>query len=238
MNNVHEDAPVVFETRWAMSYLRGPADADPDQAADGGPAAVVAREPAGSRPGRLHLGSGATSGPASGRDAGGAAPAPAPAAPGGSVRPVLPPGVPQHFVPVRGRAPAGAALVYQPMVLGAATIRFADAKAGVEQTEEVVVATPITDAAVPVSWDAAQPIDVAVADLETSPADAAEWAALPSAAAQAQELRGLEPRPRRVALRAAPARAPARSRVPDGLPAGRDRARLPRAPPRGLPGGA
>jgi len=24
MNNVHEDAPVTFETRWAMSYLRGP----------------------------------------------------------------------------------------------------------------------------------------------------------------------------------------------------------------------
>ena len=24
MNNVHEDGPVVFETRWAMSYLRGP----------------------------------------------------------------------------------------------------------------------------------------------------------------------------------------------------------------------
>ena len=24
LNNVHDDAPVVFETRWAMSYLRGP----------------------------------------------------------------------------------------------------------------------------------------------------------------------------------------------------------------------
>src|SRR5687767_7155015 len=24
MNNVHDDAPVVFESRWAMSYLRGP----------------------------------------------------------------------------------------------------------------------------------------------------------------------------------------------------------------------
>jgi hypothetical protein len=24
MNNVHEDAPVIFHTRWAMSYLRGP----------------------------------------------------------------------------------------------------------------------------------------------------------------------------------------------------------------------
>ena len=28
MNNVHDDAPVVFETRWAMSYLRGPLTRD------------------------------------------------------------------------------------------------------------------------------------------------------------------------------------------------------------------
>jgi len=28
MNNVHEDVPVVFETRWAMSYLRGPLTRD------------------------------------------------------------------------------------------------------------------------------------------------------------------------------------------------------------------
>ena len=28
MNNVHEDAPVMFQTRWAMSYLRGPLTRD------------------------------------------------------------------------------------------------------------------------------------------------------------------------------------------------------------------
>ena len=28
MNNVHDDAPVVFQTRWAMSYLRGPLTRD------------------------------------------------------------------------------------------------------------------------------------------------------------------------------------------------------------------
>jgi len=24
MNNVHENAPVIFQTRWVLSYLRGP----------------------------------------------------------------------------------------------------------------------------------------------------------------------------------------------------------------------
>ncbi len=47
MNNVHDDAPLVFETRWAMSYLRGPLTRsqikqlmDPVKAALAGPPAV------------------------------------------------------------------------------------------------------------------------------------------------------------------------------------------------------
>ncbi len=109
---------------------------------------------------------------------------------GAAVRPVLPPGVPQHFVAVRGTAPEGAALVYQPVLLGAATVRFANAKAGVDQSEEVVVATPVTEAAVPVSWEAAAPVDVAVADLEAAPGTPGEWAPLPSAAAQPKSYEG------------------------------------------------
>jgi hypothetical protein len=69
-------------------------------------------------------------------------------------------------------------------VLGAATVRFTDAKAGVDQSEEVVVATQIAEGAVPVSWEAATPIDVAPADLETAPEEAADWGALPAAAAK------------------------------------------------------
>jgi hypothetical protein len=74
--------------------------------------------------------------------------------------------------------------------LGAASIRFADQKAGVDQTDEVVVATPVTDAAVPVDWAAAQPIDVPVGDLETTPADGAEWTPLPPAAGKAKSYEG------------------------------------------------
>jgi uncharacterized protein DUF87 len=176
LNNVHEDAPEVFETRWAMSYLRGPLTR-----------IQIKQLMAGRRP-SPETGRPAP-GPTAGRD-----PAPAaaaPPAPGrGGVRPVLPPGVPQHFVPVRGTAPAGATLVYQPAVLGAATVRFADARAGVDQAEEVVVATAITEAAVPVSWEAAAAIDIAVADLETTPAAAGAWAPLPSAAAKPKSYEG------------------------------------------------
>ena len=113
-------------------------------------------------------------------------------------------------MPVRGTAPAGAALVYQPMVLGAATVRFADAKAGVDQSDEVVVATPITEAAVPVSWRRV-PIDVALADLEAAPGTAGDWAPLPSAAAKPKSYEGWSRDLAAWLYGAAAARAPPRS---------------------------
>jgi hypothetical protein len=49
MHNVHEDAPVVFESRWAMSYLRGPLTRDQIKKLMDGkrPAITSARAPSG-----------------------------------------------------------------------------------------------------------------------------------------------------------------------------------------------
>src|SRR5688572_8748853 len=49
MHNVHEDAPVVFESRWAMSYLRGPLTRDQIKKLMDGkrPAITNARAPSG-----------------------------------------------------------------------------------------------------------------------------------------------------------------------------------------------
>ena len=177
LNNVHEDAPEVFETRWAMSYLRGPLTRSQIRQLMAGRKPAPAPSRASPAPAAA-----ATAGPSSSR-------APAAAATrtaSGGARPVLPPGVDQHFVPTRGATPAGTTLVYQPAVLGAVTVRFADAKAGVDQTDELVVATPITDGAAPVSWEVAEPLDVPVANLETAPGEPAEWAPLPSAASKAK----------------------------------------------------
>jgi hypothetical protein len=173
LNNVHEDAPEVFESRWAMSYLRGPLTRTQIKQIMAGrtPPAEAARPAA--APAATGAAPPAPSAPSA---------APAPAASAG--RPVLPPAVPQLFVPTRGTAPAGATLVYQPQVLGAATVHFSDDKTGVDRNDEVVVATPVTDAAVPVRWEASTPLAVAVADLEKSPGAAGNWAPLPSAGAK------------------------------------------------------
>ncbi len=194
MHNVHEDAPVVFETRWAMSYLRGPltraqikmltdaagAGAAPDgvSAASGPARAAATASAAGASPAASSTRAPAGAATISPSPAG-AAPAPA-----SSGRPVLPPDVPQQFVPVRGAAPAGAVLEYQPTLLGAASVRFADKKSGADASRDCLVLAPIGAGPVAVSWDDAQEAAIPVEDLEAAPAEGARFAELPSPAAR------------------------------------------------------
>ena len=131
MNNVHEDQPVVFQTRWALSYLRGPLTREqiqtlmaPQEAGEGRPG----RQP---RP-RPPLAAGTARRRAvDGRPQ---APAPAPARlPGSSAgsRPVVPPDVPEFFIPRRDRlAAGGGARSYRPALLGVARLHYADKKSG------------------------------------------------------------------------------------------------------------
>jgi len=181
MNNVHDDEPVVFETRWAMSYLRGPLTRSQIKTLMSGRTAAVS---AAATEADLSHTSSAAQTPAR---------APAPArelavrpASTAAARPVLPPGVPQQFVPVRGSAPTGAALVYRPILLGIADVRFADAKKGVDAREPVTVMTEITGEAVTVDWDRAVEVALAAGDLDAEPAAGARFAELPGAAGKAK----------------------------------------------------
>lgn len=161
LHNVHEKKPVLFETRWALSYLRGPLGRD-----------------------EIRTLTGARPAPAK-------APVPivpnVPTVPKGSVPevprvptvqvPVVAPGIPQFF------APGGES--YVPMVLGVARVSYSDAKLGLDETREVAVLTPISDGPVAIDWEQAEPADFAVKDLLTAPASsAATFAALPAPAAK------------------------------------------------------
>ena len=166
MNDVHEDGPVLFETRWAMSYLRGPLTRDQIRtlmAARKSPATEAAA---------------AATGVAS-------QPPTAPAgAPAGEARPVLPPEVPQYFIPLRSTRPQGAALVYRPALLGGAKIYFRDAKLGAEQSQDVRLLIPLEGDDPAVDWERAEQADFSEADLDRAPADGATYASPPRQASQ------------------------------------------------------
>jgi hypothetical protein len=99
---------------------------------------------------------------------------------------MLPPDVPQYFVPLRGSKPDGSTLVYAPMLLGASQIRFSDAKSGIDSTQDVTVVAPIVDGPVAVDWDRATAMDLVVADLEQNPEGEGEFLALPASAGKAK----------------------------------------------------
>jgi hypothetical protein len=99
---------------------------------------------------------------------------------------MLPPDVPQHFVPLRGSKPEGSELLYAPMLLGSSQIRFSDSKNAIDTTLDVTVLAPITDGPVAVDWEKATAADFAVADLERDPAEGAQFLALPTSAGKAK----------------------------------------------------
>jgi hypothetical protein len=140
MHNVHEDAPVVFESRWALSYLRGPLTrVQIKQLTEGRQSAAA---------------------PPAAAPAGAAARPAASAADAANARPVLPPEVPQFFVRPRT---AGDDLIYEPKLLAIAKIYYADAKAGVAADEEVAF---LADPAARVDWEGAEPTPVRDRDLD------------------------------------------------------------------------
>jgi hypothetical protein len=164
LHDVHEQAPVVFQTRWTLSYLRGPLSRDQIRSLMAGRAApAAAAQPAPVRPAPK------------------AAAAAASAA--SEQRPVLPPGIQQFFIPRAPNAPSHAPL-YSPVVLGAARVGFSDQKLGIEASRDVLYAAPVADGPIAVDWAGAVALDVPLTGLQPGPAPGASFQPLPSVLAQ------------------------------------------------------
>jgi len=172
LNNVHEDAPEVFETRWAMSYLRGPLTRTQIKSL---------MEPIKAQANTTVSSATAAAPMAPAAPAGTPAATAAPAASTVNQRPVLPPEVAQYFIPARSEAPAGATLTYHPMVLGAAEIHYSKAKS-VDLSQELTLLANIDEGPIAIDWDHATAVDLPVQDLEGAPVDAAGFSNLPAAA--------------------------------------------------------
>jgi hypothetical protein len=161
MHDVHEDAPVVFQSRWALSYLRGPLTREQIARLMQGRKAVPAAAARTAAP-QLE-----------------AAPA---AAPGGA-RPLVPPPIEEGFLASAGRAQGE--LCYRPALLASASLHHVHAKAGIDFWRNVVLLAPAEAAeALRAPWEAAELHEGAVPALAAAPEPGARFAALAPAAAQ------------------------------------------------------
>ncbi len=178
MHNVHEDHPQVFQVRWALSYLRGPLTRQQiKQLMDPLKASVAAR---------LTAPKPTAAKPAAPPSADSSVPAAAQSSLSKNARPLLPPEVPQFFIPLRGKLPDGATLVYRPMVLGCGEIYFSDTKSGATATVDTCLLAPLSAEAVALEWDAARHVEIDPDDLEKDHAAPAHYESIPTPASKAK----------------------------------------------------
>lgn len=175
MHDVHESGPVIFETRWAMSYLRGPLTRAEIRRLTPDAAAATT----GDAPDR---GAAASSGPIAAERT---APPPRDASAEPPVgRPLVPPGIEELFVPASTGPPAEHGLHYEPYLLALGSYRIDDRRWAEAPSREIIVAAPLTTEAIPVRWDAARVLEVQAGELAEGPAGEATFGALPAGAVE------------------------------------------------------
>ncbi len=171
MNNVHEDAPVIFHVRWAMSYLTGPLTRtqiktlmDPKRGefmkSTATSAAATANPMA--MPGMTASATAATS------------------------RPNVGAGVTEYFFPVNGR---GEGVTYQPHLLREGVVHFSSTKAGVDGPRTVRLVNPILASGI--DWETALPLPSKWA-AASNPVAGAGFAELPGFAMNAANYKQVE----------------------------------------------
>jgi len=155
MHNVHEEEPVLFHTRWALSYLAGPLTREQI-------AALVASPPVPT----AATGSRANFAPG--------------AVPAAGARPALPAGIEERFFPVTTRPGGRERLEYRAALVATARSHYVHRASGLDHWAERVWFVPLCDAV----WADARSLGEALPELETEPEADARFGALPPAASR------------------------------------------------------
>ena len=162
LHNVHEDAPVVFHTRWALSYLRGPLTRTQIQTLMDPRKSALADETL----------TKVTRAPSTAEPTVAAEP---------DQPPLIPPDIKQRVFRASSMLPQGSRLVYRPGVLGLAKLRYADAKSKVDLWQDVALLISLTGDVPESLWEEATPIPVGDLDYQDQPADQARFSAVDTA---------------------------------------------------------
>ena len=162
MNNVHDDQPVIFETRWAMSYLRGPLTRNQIQK-------LVDKED-----------------PSVREQATANASAPAreqiePAKVKEDPRLLIPPDVNQQYMTITQRIDPDTRLVYRPALFAKARLHFVRSSYKIDHWEEKTFLPQIQDDMMPNEvWEESEADPEREYDFDREPGSDAEFANVPN----------------------------------------------------------
>lgn len=157
LHDVHAAGPQLFQSRWTLSYLRGPMGRDELKLLSAQSStqlqAVHAEEAPATTP-------------------------PAPSAPANQSRPTLPSEIIQVY------APNSAGKTLKPMLLGASSMAFVDNKLKVNVTSDDVFVTPFShEGVIAADWKDAKGAGCTLDELTRTPPEGASYLPLPSDAA-------------------------------------------------------
>jgi hypothetical protein len=167
LHNVHENEPAIFQTRWALSYLRGPMTREQikvlmaQRKSLRTTGAKISAFSAVADPLKPSLPVRTSEGPS-----------------------LVPPGIDTFYLAASG---AGHGLVYYPGVVGRMDVHYSNARYKVDTTETLALSAQLEDGPVALDWDSAVAFDpIAV---EASPLTGGEYADLPPAAKDVSNFR-------------------------------------------------
>ena len=155
LHNVHESEPVVFNTRWVMSYLAGPLTRD-----------QIKQLMAPYKETAPNVQKASVRAPKSSTSATKA------------TKPLLAPKVGQFFLPAL--TDSGEGFHYHPSVLGAAEVFWSSARYNVEKSARFVLCNEVDEDLIALDWDDAEQLDIDIDDLEKRSDSALGYAPAPS----------------------------------------------------------
>jgi hypothetical protein len=162
MNNVHDDGPVVFQSRWALSFLRGPLTREQTSQLMAEKKAAAAAGGTASKPSSL-LGTAQEQ------------------------RPVLPPEITERFQPRRLSRGPNVGLTYRPQLVGTAKVHYVQASTGTDHSESLTFAVPLDDMLPADPWSEVEPLVDETLEFESTPEEGAQFNPLPAELARPKQ---------------------------------------------------
>lgn len=162
LHNVHENEPVIFNTRWVMSYLPGPFTRDQIKRLMKGRSEGNEQEPERALPKTTEAKAGRTRVE--------------------SAPPPLPPSLDQYFLPATRPPGSNEKLVYFPLIVAASDVGYSNARYNLNDEKRYGLVCEVDDGPVPLDWDDSEELEIDFDLLQTEPEGEAEFSDLPGPA--------------------------------------------------------